>query len=344
MARTCFNSVDAPRFGKRSGVLAPIRFVLQLAAVVATIACLGTQAQAQQWPSRPVKVVVPYGAGGVTDTLARLTAERLTRTFGQSFYIENRPGAGGTIGVTNVIRGPADGYTLLFIGGAQFSVVPLIQDVTYDPIKELAPISISGINGSVLAVPVDAPYETLKDFLQYARDNPGKVAYSTAGPATVTHLVAALLAGRANIDLTHVPFKGGPDALRALIANSVQMHFGNSSDMIEPVRAGAVKALGVSTSAPMPQIPTVPPVAGTIPNFELLGWNGYFAPAGTPKEIVAQLSTALRKIAQDPELKSRLNSLGIETTSYTPEEITEIINKDIRLYSEIVDMARLRRK
>jgi tripartite-type tricarboxylate transporter receptor subunit TctC len=243
-----------------------------------------------------------------------------------------------------VIRGPADGYTLLFIGGAQFSVVPLVQDVTYDPLKELAPISIAGINGSVLAVPVDAPYQTLKEFLQYARDNPGKVAYSTAGPATVTHLVAALLAGRANVELTHVPFKSGPEALTALMSKSVQMHFGNSSDMIEPVRSGTVKALGVSTSAPMSQIPTIPPVAETIPGFELLGWNGYFAPAGTPKEILAQLSEALRKIAQDPELKSRLNNLGIETTSYTPDEISQIINKDIRLYSEIVDMARLRRK
>src|SRR5262249_47339232 len=160
------------------------------------------------------------------------------------------------------------------------------------------------------------------DFIEYARQNNGRLAYSTAGPATVTHLAAALFGARAKIDLIHVPFKSGPMALEALMSKSVHMHFGNSSDMIEPVRGGTVKALGVSTKAPMPQIPSVPSIAATIPNFEILNWNGYFAPAGTPKEIVDQLAAAVRKMAQDPDFIQKLGNLGIEPLSYTPEEIS----------------------
>ena len=222
--------------------------------VFATVACgalvASTQAAfAQQWPNRTVKVVVPYGVGGVTDTMARLTADRLGKAFNQTFVIENKLGAGGAIGVDYALNSPQDGYTILFIGSTLFTVLPLAQKVNYEPLKTLLPVSITGTNGMVLVVDKNAPYSTLREFIDYARTNPGKITYSSGGPATNNHLSTAYLAGKEGLDMVHVPFGGGQAALTAVLSKSVDMHFGNSSDLIEPVKSGTVKALAVSPCA-----------------------------------------------------------------------------------------------
>jgi tripartite-type tricarboxylate transporter receptor subunit TctC len=299
---------------------------------------------AQQWPTRTVKVVVPYGVGGVTDTMARVTADRLGKMLNQTFVIENKLGAGGAIGVDYVMHAPQDGYTILFIGSTLFTVLPLAQKVNYEPLKDLMPVSITGTNGMVMVVDKNAPYSTLREFIDYAKANPGKLTYSSGGPATNNHLSTAYLAGKEGLDMVHVPFGGGQAALTAVLSKSVDMHFGNSSDLIEPVRSSTVKALAVSTPKRMPQLPDVPTVAETIPGFEYLAWNGYAVTGGVPAEVSDRLAEALKVIARDPEIIKVFGNLGIESAGTTPEEAAESIRKDMPIYAQVVDMAGVRRK
>jgi tripartite-type tricarboxylate transporter receptor subunit TctC len=299
---------------------------------------------AQQWPSRPVKVVVPYGVGGVTDTMARLTADRLSKALGQPFVIENKVGAGGAIGVDTALNAAHDGSTILFVGSTLFTVLPLAQKVNYEPLKDLVPVSITGTNGMIMVVGKDAPYSTLREFIDYARANPGKITYASGGAATNNHLSTASLAGREKLDLVHVPFGGGQAALTAVLSKSVDMHFGNSSDLIEPVKGGLVKALAVSTRERMPQLPDVPTVAETLPGFEYVAWNGYAVPGGVPPEVAERLARELKVIAKDPDVIKTFSNLGIDSTGTTQDEAIASIRKDMPVYADIVDMAGVRKK
>jgi tripartite-type tricarboxylate transporter receptor subunit TctC len=298
---------------------------------------------AQEWPSRSVKVVVPYGAGGVTDTMARVTAHQLENTLHQSFIVEDKPGAGGVIGVDYAVHAPQDGYTILFVGSTLFTVLPLMRDVPYVPLEDLVPVSITGTNGMVLVVAKDSPYSSLPQFIEYARSHPGKISYSSGGLGGNNHLVAAYLAGVEKLDMVHVPFTGGQGALEALLSGSVDMHFGNSSDLIEPVKSGSVRALAVSTSQRMPQLSDIPTVAETIPGFEYIGWNGYAVTGGVASEVKEQLAKALQEISLNPEVLKTFESLGIESVATSPAQAVEAIQKDMPLYGQIVDMAGVRR-
>ena len=299
---------------------------------------------AEQWPSRTVKVVVPYGVGGVTDTMARLTADRLGKIFKQTFVIENKPGAGGALGVNYAMNAAQDGYTILFLGSTMFTVLPLAHEVNYIPLKDIVPVSITGTNGMVMVVDKSAPYSTLREFLDYAKANPGKLTYASGGAATNNHLDTAYLAGREKLDMVHVPFTGGQAALTAVLSKTVDMHFGNSSDLIEPVKSGTVKALAVSTPQRMPQLPNIPTVAETLPGFEYIAWTGYAVTGGVPKDVVDRLARALQTVAKDPEVIKIFSNLGIDSVGSTPEQATESLRKDMPIYAKMVDMAGVRKK
>jgi tripartite-type tricarboxylate transporter receptor subunit TctC len=319
----------------------------KLAATVATCAALAvssTSVYCEQWPTRSVKVVVPYGAGGVTDTMARITADRLSKALGQSFVIENKVGAGGAIGIDYAMNLPRDGYTILFVGSTLFTVLPLAQKVNYEPLKDLVPVSITGTNGMVMVVPEDSPFKTLKEFVEFTRKNPGKITYATGGPATNNHLATAYFAGREKLDMVHVPFKGGQPALTAVMSKSVDMLFGNSSDLIEPAKAGTVRALAVSTLRRMPQLPNVPAVAEIYPGYDYVAWNGYAVMGGVPEDVRKRLAEVLLPITRDPQVIETFHKLGIDSLGTTPEEALATIRKDIPVYSEIVEIAGVRRK
>jgi tripartite-type tricarboxylate transporter receptor subunit TctC len=306
-------------------------------------ASIGTSC-AEQWPSRTVHVVVPYGAGGVTDTMARLTADRLGKMYHQTFVVENKPGAGGALGVSYAMHSAQDGYTILFVGSTLFTILPLSRDVNYVPLKDLVPVSITGTNGMVMVVHKDAPYSTFREFLDYVKANPGKVTYASGGVATNNHLDTAYLAGMEKLDMVHVPFTGGQASLAAVLGKTVDMHFGNSSDLIEPVKNGLVKAIAVSTPKRMPQLPDVPTVAETIPGFEYIAWNGYAVTGGVPQEVVGRLEQALQSIAKDPEVQKVFSALAIESVGSTQAQALESLKKDMPVYSQMVDMAGVRKK
>jgi tripartite-type tricarboxylate transporter receptor subunit TctC len=294
---------------------------------------------AQDWPTRPVKVIVPYGPGGISDVLARMTADRLGAALGQRFVVETHPGANGAIGTEYVVRSPADGYALYHAGGAEFSVVPLMQKLSYDPVKDLTPISMTAINGMALAVNRDLPVHSLREFIDYARANPGKINYGSVGHGSSSDLTPAAFAAREGLKLVDVPYTATPPSILAVVSGQIQMFFGNVSDIVASARAGEVRLLAVSTATRMAEFPDVPTVSETVPGFVMTGWNGYFAPTGTPRPIIDKLSKAMQQICRDPEIVKKMANLSLQAVGSTPEELASAVQQDLPVYREAAEAA-----
>jgi tripartite-type tricarboxylate transporter receptor subunit TctC len=318
------------------------RYLFALAVIVAVLGCLAS-ARAQEWPSRPVRIIVPYGPGGIGDLLVRLMTERLAKMFGQSFILENRPGGGGVLGMEYAARSAADGYTLVQAGGSQFSVVPLMQKLNYDPVKDLAPISIIAANGMALAVNPDLPVHSVRELLDYAKANPGKLNYGTGGVGTSSHLVPAAFAARAGLDMVAIPYQSTPASVLAVINGTVQVFFGNIPDIAESYRSGRVRLLALSNAERIPQFPDLPTVAETVPGFVMTGWNGFFAPAGTPPPIIRRLSQAIAAICRDPDVVKTMTSLSLEPVGNSPEQVAETIRQELPVYRAAATAAGLSR-
>src|SRR5262249_47625816 len=227
--------------------------------------------RAQDWPSHPVKIIVPYGPGGVTDVITRLVADRLSKTFGQPFVLDNRGGAGGAIGTEFAARAPKDGYWIYIAGGSPLTVVPLMQKVSYDPVKDLTPVGMITKNPMTFTVHPDLPSHSLREFIDYVKARPGKINYSVGGIGSSSHLAPALLAAREGLDMIAVPYQSMPPAVSALLAGTVQMFFGNITDAIEHIRSGKFRLLAVSSVERSAAFPDVPAVAEILPGFTMIG-------------------------------------------------------------------------
>jgi tripartite-type tricarboxylate transporter receptor subunit TctC len=310
----------------------------------AMLVAAASVARAQDWPTRPVKVVVPYGPGGIADTFARMTADRLTKMLGQPFVVESRAGAGGAIGTEYAVRSLPDGYTLYFAGGGQFSVLPLMHKLSYDPLKELAPVSMVTLNGMAFAVNNDLPVRSLAEFIDYARGNPGKINYGATGLGSSSHLAPAAFAASERLDMVVVPYTATPPSIVALMNGTVQLFFGNVSDIIGPAQGGKARLLAFSTAKRLPQFPDIPTVAETVPNFVMTGWNGYFAPAGTPRPIIDRLAQAVAAVCRDPEMIKLMGDLSVDAVGSTPDELAAAIATDLPIYRTAVEAAGLMRK
>jgi len=299
--------------------------------------------RAQTWPQRPVKVIVPYTAGGTTDTQARIISERLSVALGQQFIVENRVGAGGAIAAEFVAKSTADGYTLFFAGTTQFSTLPLVQKVNYDPLKDFAPISILGTNPLVLGVHISVPAKTLKEFIEYVKAHPGQLSYSSGGTGSTPHLSAALFASRAGLKMTHIPYKGA-QAVTDLVGGQVQVSFGNTSDMIQHSKSGKIKMLAVTGEKRMPQLPDLPAIAEFYPGFRTVVWNGLLAPSRTPKVIIDRIAQEAARTARDPDIIERLNKMGIDALGNSPAEFAELIRADSSLWRDAVNAAGIKQE
>lgn len=298
---------------------------------------------AQAWPQRPVKVIVPFTAGGSTDVQARILCERLSTAFSQQFHVENRVGAAGAIAAEFVAKSPADGYTLFFAATPQISVVPLIQKVNYDPLRDFAPVSMLGTNAFVLGVHVSIPARTLGEFIDYVKAHPGELSYSSGGTGTVGHLTAALFAARAGLTMIHVPYKGA-QAAGDLAGGQVQMYFGPPADLIPHWKSGKISLLAVSGDKRAPQLPGIPTIAESYPGFRTVVWNGVLAPAATPREIIDRVAREVAKAARDPGTVERLDSIGVDALGNTPAEFTARIRSEAPMWREAVNAAGIRQE
>ena len=316
------------RTDRRNGMLPSMtRRAACFGAGAAALAALTGRARAAAWPTRPVTVIVPYSPGGNTDMMARLAGQYLASKLGQSFVIENRPGGGGSIGAIGVARAQPDGYTLLFGASTQIINIPMLQKVSYNPQKDFVPISIFGAGPYLLGIKASLPVNTLQEFIAYVKANPGKLNFATAGIGGNVHLNTALFIARAGLDMVAVPYKSGAPAMSGLAAGEVEMYFGNASELMHHTENKHIKILAVSTLKRLPQLPNVPTVAETFPGFDTSSWNGFFAPTGTPQEIVDLLAEKTIEAAKDPIIADRLNKIAILPLGTTPEEFKKAIEK-----------------
>ena len=296
------------------------RRALHAAAALAALPRPGL-AQGAAWPTRPVRVVIPYPPGGGTDTMARIAAQHLTARLGQPFVADNRAGANGQLAAEYVARAAPDGYTLFFCGNTQTAILPHLQPVQYDPAKDFVPVSIFARNSAVFAVHPSVPANTLAEFVALVRTKPGHFNYGSPGRGTITQLTAALWAHRLGLDLVHVPFRGGAQSVAEAIAGRVHMLTGVPGDLLPAAAAGRLRLLAVASAERMPQIPEVPTIAESLPGFVIVNWNGFVAPAGTPQAIVDRVAAEAAEIVRLPEVAQRLNALGNTPVGSTPAEM-----------------------
>jgi tripartite-type tricarboxylate transporter receptor subunit TctC len=293
-----------------------------------------------QWPQKPVKVIVPFPPGGVTDSIARITADWLTQRLGQPVIAENRPGASGAIAAELVARAEPDGYTLFSAATPQLSIVPHVQKINYDPIKDFAPISIVGTNPFALGCNAKVPSADLKGFVEYARARPGELSYASPGSGSVGHLTMALFLARAGLKMEAVLYKGGGPAIADVIAGHVPCYFGNLNEIIPHAGSGKLKVFAVSGEKRAPQLPQVPTVAEQgYPGFRTVTWNGYVAPAATPREIVERIAREIAAGCKDANFAARLNKIGVDPVCSTPAEFAQAVREDLHTWKEAVQAA-----
>ena len=300
-------------------------------------ALFSTLGAAQSWPQKPVKFIVPFPPGGATDISARLLGEKLTQIWGQTVVIENRGGAGGGVGAAEAARATPDGYTLFFPSG---SVITANQHIyaklAYDPEKDFMPVTNVVSGPQVLTVPAKSPFKTVKDLIDYARANPGKLTFGHAGIGSQTHLAAENFVWQAKIDALAVPYKGEGPGHAALVGGEVDFFVGNLAAAIGHINGGRLRALGVTSKTEVPQLPGVPPIAKTVPGFENTGWFGIVAPAGTPKTVIQKVYQDTKKALEASDLRGRLYVQGLAPVGNTPEEFGRAIKEETALWAKVV--------
>ncbi len=294
-------------------------------------------ASAQDWPSKAVKLVVPYAPGGYTDTVGRITAEYLEKELGQSVIVDNRPGGGGIVGSDLVSKSPADGYTLCVCSVGAISISPVAQKTAYDPLKSFAPISIVSTIPQTVIVNPSLPIKSMQDLVSYAKANPGKLTYGSSGAGGLMYFSVALFEARTGTKMTHVPFKGGAPATAAVVSGEVSLSFTNMTDALPQMEAKTVVALAVTSAKRSEFAQQLPTVAETVvPGYAVESWNGIMAPAGTPDAIIAKVSAALKKMAADPVIKQKMAVAGASTVFTTPAEYTAQIKGEVEQWTALL--------
>ncbi len=294
-------------------------------------------AHAQAWPQRPVKIVVPYAAGGNTDGIARVVGEKLSHAFGQQFIVENRPGANGIVATELVANAAPDGYTLFMSTVGQIAVNPAMTTMSFNPAARLAPVSNVASNPFVLAIHESVPAKTLEDFVTYVKARPGELSYGSGGVGSIGHLTSALFLARAGLKMNHAAYRGGGPAVADLLGGHIPMYFANQSEVAPHEGKGVIRLIAISSLKRSAKLPDVPTVAEQgFPGFESLTWNGLLAPAATPKDIIDRLAAATANAVHDPEVVQRFASYGVDPIGNTPDEFAAEIKKDIPQWAEAV--------
>jgi len=295
-------------------------------------------AAAQGWPTKPVHILVSSGAGGTADILARMIGERLAPMLGQPVIVENRPGAGGHLGAGLVARAQPDGYTLLMSGSPTHSVGPhLFKRLSYEPMRDVPPVAMVAIAPNLLVTKSSLPVKSLADLVALAREKPGQLTYSSAGNGTSGHLAAELLKSTAKLDMRHVPYKSGPEAVTGVLSGDVDFIFFTVPAVLPQVEAGKLRALAITSAARSALVPDVPTVAEAgYPGFEVLGWYALFAPRETPKPVVAKLSADIEKIVGSPDIRDKMLQLGAEPRYLSPEQVAAYVAVESPKWGQLI--------
>jgi tripartite-type tricarboxylate transporter receptor subunit TctC len=326
---------------------ATIRFAIAtLAALIGTAVpnAVWAQAQtpAQAWPTRPINMIVSFGAGGTADILARMIGEELLTALGQPVVVENRPGAGGNLGAQAVARAAPDGYTLLVSGSPTHSVGPhLFKNLSYDPMKDVPPVAMIAIAPNLLAVNAALPAKSVKELVQLARDKPGQITFSSAGIATSGYLAAEMLKKTADLNIAHVPYKSGPEAVTGVLAGNVSFIFFTVPALLPQVTAGKLRALAITGAERSTLVPSVPTMAEAgFSDYEVLAWFAVFAPQGTPEPIVRRLATEIEKIVKRPDIREKMAKLGAEPRFMNSKELTDFVTVESAKFGALLKHAK----
>ncbi|GGX01044.1 MFS transporter [Pigmentiphaga litoralis] len=317
------------------------------AVLLVASALTGSHVQAQTYPDRPIKVLLPFSPGGNPDTVARILAQELTKTFGQTVLIDNRAGANGIIATEAVANAPADGYTLLYTTGSHVINPLLYKKLPYDTAKDFLPVSLVGVTrGQVLVANPRLAATNVKELVALARPAQSNITYGSAGVGNTMHMVAEYFNSKAGTHLVHIPYKGAAPAMNAVISGEVQLAFLNPVSAIEQVKQGKLKALAVTGSSRIPQLPDVPTVkeAG-VAGFEVEGgWQGFFAPAGTPADVIAKLNRTLDEVLKAPEMTQRFASMGLDVAGGSPQDMAVHLQKETTVYAQIAEAAKIQKE
>ncbi len=322
----------------------PRRQFLRFGAAAAAVPALPRLASAQVWPNRVVRLIVGFPPGGGADSAARIAAGRLSEIWGQQVVVENKGGAGGNIAHDTAAHAAPDGYTMLF-SPSSLPIMPMLYaSLNYDPMADLMPISLLGKYPNLIVVSKDSPVNSLQQFIGNAKANPGKVTFATPGIGTTPHLTAELFKRAAGIDITHVPYRGvAAGAMNDLITNRIDCMFNTTGSLLQAVSSGQVRGLAQSTPERSPLAPELPTFAEAgVPGFNVSSWYGLFAPARTPREIVAKMHNSVATMLQEPAIKSRYEVLGVEAASATPDQLTAIMRAEVELWGPIVKAANIK--
>lgn len=309
-------------------------------ATLSLLCCAATgfpvAAQADDWPARLVTLVVPYAAGGNTDSMARIVAERLTRAIGKPFIVDNKAGAGGTIAAEYVAHIMPDGYTLFFGTVTQVSTAPFTNNIRYEPLKDFAPIANVGGNPYVVAAREDAPFKTLAELIKYGKENPGKLAGGHAGVGDLTHLSAVLLLNAAGVKALLIPYKGGAPALTDVLGGQIDFYSGNLSEVLLYAKSGNLCLIAISSAKRIEQLPDVPAIAETFSGYVVETWNGILGPAGMPPAAVDRIALEMSKLHAGPDLKAKLQSIGDTPIPEVKEVFHQRIVDDMEKWKPVI--------
>jgi tripartite-type tricarboxylate transporter receptor subunit TctC len=299
----------------------------------------GANAQ-QKYPTKPIRLIVPMAAGGGVDGLARVIAQQISESLGQPIVVDNRTGGGGTIGIGTAVRASPDGYTLIMVN-ASYGANPALYKLPYDSVTDIQPIIQLGKSGLLMSLHPSVPSKSVNEFIAYAKANPGKLNYSSAGTGTLGHLAGELFKLETKVDFTHVPYKGAAPALTAQIGGEVQLSFSSIAATIPHVKAGRLRAIGVTTATRSGALPDVPTVGETVPGFEVDFWYGIWGPKDLPKEIVARWNREVGKVVQTDEMRNRMAREGVEPAGGSPEQFFNTVKRDVEKWKKVVEEANI---
>ena len=313
---------------------------LTIAVLVLLLAAGGGYAQ-QGYPTKPIRLIVPFPPGGQTDVVARTIAQSLSESFGQQVVVDNRPGAAGSIGVDIAVRSPADGYTMVQVSTSYAANVALYK-LTYDAVNDVVPVIMIGDIANMVTVHPSGPFKSVKELIAYAKANPGKINFASGGTGSGNHLATEEFAQMTGVRMTHVPYKGATAGVADLMSGQIQLIFGGITGLIPHHKARRVLGIAVTSANRNKAVPDLPAVGETVPGYVSVSWSAILAPKGTPRHVVARWNTELNRILQMPDVKARMDSIGLDVVGGTPAHLRQVLTQDIAKWKQVVQAANIK--